>query len=255
MNRTELVNAWPTPASRDMKGANGADRLENGTGRLHLDQLPNFVAHIWATPRSSDGAKGGPNMTFGAGGTPLPAMAIQMWFTPNVPNGGRSLAPETSDTGVTKDGKKRQVGLENQAKRLVFSRQPPETLPHGRRSPTMTTQVYLRYRATTDLSLRSERRWLLRVGKRGRGEKIYGPEAKGWSRSRPEPWVRPAFRRSLNAVFVAWLMGWPRGWTNCACSATALSRWKQAMRSELLALPLPSASMPRRQTSMLEMFE
>lgn len=42
--------AWPTPASRDYKGANGPDHLENGTGRLHLDQLPNFVAHSYSLP-------------------------------------------------------------------------------------------------------------------------------------------------------------------------------------------------------------
>ena len=35
---------------------------------------------LWATPRSSDGAKGGPNMAFSAGGQPLPAQAY--WATP-----------------------------------------------------------------------------------------------------------------------------------------------------------------------------
>lgn len=45
---------WPTPAARDFKGANGANHLENGTGRLHLDQLPNFVAHLWQTPSVAD---------------------------------------------------------------------------------------------------------------------------------------------------------------------------------------------------------
>lgn len=81
---------WPTPAARDFKGANGADHLENGTGRLHLDQLPNFVAHLWSTPRASDGEKGGPNQSFGAGGVPLPAQASQ-WQTPSVADttGGR----------------------------------------------------------------------------------------------------------------------------------------------------------------------
>ncbi len=33
----------PTPATRDYKGANGPDHLANGTGRLHLDQLPNAL--------------------------------------------------------------------------------------------------------------------------------------------------------------------------------------------------------------------
>lgn len=56
-------------------------------------------------------------------------------------------------------------------------------------------------------------------------------------------------RRTLNPLFVEWLMGWPRGWTSlalmppasndCACSATALSAWKQRMRSALLQLDLP----------------
>ena len=41
---------WPTPASRGHKGENSAAHLTNGTGRLHLDQLPNFVAHIFSQP-------------------------------------------------------------------------------------------------------------------------------------------------------------------------------------------------------------
>ena len=37
---------WPTPASRDWKGTNSTAHIEtNGTGRRHMDQLPNFVEH------------------------------------------------------------------------------------------------------------------------------------------------------------------------------------------------------------------
>jgi hypothetical protein len=37
---------WPTPAARDCKGANSREHCEtNGTGRKHLDQLANAVAH------------------------------------------------------------------------------------------------------------------------------------------------------------------------------------------------------------------
>jgi len=36
------------------------------------------------------------------------------WSTPNVPNGGRKLKGGMSETGMTPDGKKRQVGLQNQ---------------------------------------------------------------------------------------------------------------------------------------------
>ena len=40
----------PTPASRDHKGENSPDHLINGTGRLHMDQLPNAVAHGFTLP-------------------------------------------------------------------------------------------------------------------------------------------------------------------------------------------------------------
>ncbi|WP_234902282.1 hypothetical protein [Agrobacterium rubi] len=56
-------------------------------------------------------------------------------------------------------------------------------------------------------------------------------------------------RRSLNPLFVEWLMGWPPGWTLLAwtdsgCSATELSHWKQRMRSALLSLGLPQEAPP-----------
>jgi hypothetical protein len=48
-------------------------------------------------------------------------------------------------------------------------------------------------------------------------------------------------RRSLNPLFVEWLMGWPPGWTlgvwtDFACSGTELSRFKRRMRSALSQL-------------------
>lgn len=41
---------WPTPAARDHKGENSPDHLANGTGRLHMDQLPNAVAFLFSHP-------------------------------------------------------------------------------------------------------------------------------------------------------------------------------------------------------------
>ncbi|WP_414709644.1 DNA cytosine methyltransferase [Rhodopseudomonas sp.] len=51
--------------------------------------------------------------------------------------------------------------------------------------------------------------------------------------------------RTLNPLFVEWLMGWPWRWTLVAwigfgCSATELSRWKRHMRSALLKIDSPS---------------
>lgn len=56
-------------------------------------------------------------------------------------------------------------------------------------------------------------------------------------------------RRSLNPLFVEWLMGWPPGWTllvstDFGCSATELSAWKRRMRSALLRLGLPREAPP-----------
>jgi hypothetical protein len=58
-------------------------------------------------------------------------------------------------------------------------------------------------------------------------------------------------RRSLNPLFVEWLMGWPPGWTlihetrlvsiGLGSSATALSRFRRDMRSALFALALHDA--------------
>lgn len=79
--------SWPTPTANEYeaspertlarrealkaKGING-----NGFG-LTVGQ----AAHLWSTPRASDGSKGGPNQKFSAGGQPLASQAAH-WGTP-----------------------------------------------------------------------------------------------------------------------------------------------------------------------------
>jgi len=46
----DMMALWPTPAWRDWKGENSPDHLTNGTGRLHLNQLPNAVAFLYSRP-------------------------------------------------------------------------------------------------------------------------------------------------------------------------------------------------------------
>jgi hypothetical protein len=41
------AKAWPTPASRDHKGANSKSHMDRSSGAKHLDQLPNFVEHCF----------------------------------------------------------------------------------------------------------------------------------------------------------------------------------------------------------------
>ena len=47
------------------------------------DRLDYAAEQFWSIPRASDGEKGGPNQSFGAGGQPLPSQATS-WATPRV---------------------------------------------------------------------------------------------------------------------------------------------------------------------------
>ena len=63
-NLGQQAQTWPTPARRDYKGENSPDHLENGTGRLHLDQLPNAVAHSWHRPVPQTATHGLPSSQY-----------------------------------------------------------------------------------------------------------------------------------------------------------------------------------------------
>lgn len=78
---------WPTTQTRQKGGGDYADpakaaaRLNSGH-QVNLQDL--IVASApWSTVRASDGEKGGPNQSFGAGGQPLAAQAAQAatWAT------------------------------------------------------------------------------------------------------------------------------------------------------------------------------
>lgn len=118
------ASAWPTPATRDHKGS--GDAIHRSDGKPRNDMLDWMVERFWQTPSvadtmgghgsrggdrshelllkgqaqelsqwATDGEKGGPNQAFGAGGTPLPAMASQ-WPTPTSLSFGDSHQPGNS---------------------------------------------------------------------------------------------------------------------------------------------------------------
>lgn len=62
---------WPTPGARDYKGENSEEHCStNGTGRKHMDQLPNFVAHgAWNGPSSGPPAPTGTGPASPSGAT------------------------------------------------------------------------------------------------------------------------------------------------------------------------------------------
>ncbi len=215
----EVVTNWPTPNMVDAKGGN---RIGEGQAQLC------HVTSQWSTPRASDGEKGGPNQSFGAGGMPLAAQTSN-WMTPTVMDTGVGHQYQNSRG----DKSKPVPTLTGQA----FSLPGPATLMSGAPSSSALLNCYRRYRATTDLGLRSEMRALLLMAIRRRG--------RGWTRKAHSAFVRPSFRKSLNPRFVAWLMGWaPPASTGCGFSATAWFPYRARMRSALLELASPRAALP-----------
>jgi hypothetical protein len=123
-----VIGLWPTPQCRQKGGGDYKDqkkalaRISSGhqvnladmvialhpTPTVHGnynrkglspssgDGLHTHVIALWSTIRASDGEKGGPNMSFGAGGSPLPSQVSTVANTSNAPmeSGGGSLHPE-----------------------------------------------------------------------------------------------------------------------------------------------------------------
>lgn len=110
-----------------------------------------------------------------------------MWPTPDVPNGGRRLDEGATTTGMTPNGKKQQVGLENAVR---FWATPTATDYGSNQSPSEGAAVRpsLRGQATAQ------------VGSDGSPPAVLSPQ------------------------FVETLMGFAIGWTDFEPSATPLSR-------------------------------
>lgn len=257
---------WPTATANDFKGS--GPTLMRKDGKMRGDRLDYAAKQIWSTPRASDGEKGGPNQSFGAGGVPLPAMASQ-WPTPGAAKANNDVGLMKSGDGRKKPNKlgwaagswptiraaeaggyqysrgdktKPVLTLTGAARANGHSSRQDRTTGYGAPSKNSIFAAFRRYRATTCLSLRAEMRALIRMAIKA--------ERAGQRRG----FTRPSFRKSLNPRFVGWLMGWPDHWTGTClvhpalmpsvCSETALSRWRQRMRSELSALPLPGDMAP-----------
>lgn len=213
----EAANNWPTPTTRDYKDTGNLDNVpENG--------LLGRVAANWSTPRSTDGEKGGPNQSFGAGGQPLPAQAAQ-WMTLRVSEHGQYQYNKG-------DRNKPVLTLQGQAQTWATPSVADTTGGRMARSGDQSNEPLLK----------------------GQAEKV---TLASFLPDHPISTVGEEsshIRRTLNPLFVEWLMGWPPGWTSlaltppasnaCACSVTALSLWKRHMRSALFSLGLPPEAPP-----------
>lgn len=221
--------AWPTPSARDFKGVDRTD-IDRGNARPL-----NEVVAKWSTPRASDGEKGGPNQSFGAGGVPLPAQASH-WETPTIGcvTGGQKARSGARSDELLINGQAAQVSsLIGDSMQTYLDTNTWPTAPSLSRPRTDETlaksAAYRKAKAgqnTVPLYLEEVTLACSHLGQ---------PTSTDGATSSPEP-------RSLNPLFVGWLMGWPPGWTNFGCSETALYRWKAHMRSALMRLGLPPAA-------------
>jgi len=206
-------------------------------------------------------------------------LARAMWFTPNVPNGGRTLQTGTSPTGMTPDGIKRQVGLENQTRLWTTPQAHDVTMRGSGQVPTA--------KAGNACLARDAAQWPMPAAQNVKGSSpdsvtrsdgksrmdiLHYAAEQGFSHPAPETqphgptlsqlrriwrplrgsliashgratWRRlwtGRTKRRLNPLFVGWLMGWPIGHALCACSAMEFARWQQHMRGALSALPTAS---------------
>jgi hypothetical protein len=89
---------WRTPQATVIEPRSTVVKFSGRSPKDPQVGLPDQVmatAAYWSTPRASDGEKGGPNQSFGAGGQPLPAQAYHtaMYPTPSA-SGFEAKSPE-----------------------------------------------------------------------------------------------------------------------------------------------------------------
>lgn len=232
-----LTESWPTPATRDHH-AQGADH----NPAAKSSSLATIVEKksVWGTPRASDGEKGGPNQSFGAGGTPLPAQAAQ-WQTPVADDQMDRLRGKINSRGEPKlsaqalqwptpaardwKGENGADHLQNGTGRLHMD-QLPNAVAHGFTPPDLPTwqggdmpsphapiSRRLFRSAMSNVPQTTLRRWL---------------RAGSWRKAR------------LNPLFVEWLQAFPIGHALCGSWGTRSILWQRDMRGALLQLPMAS---------------
>lgn len=209
MRRTDATGCglppkpWATPQARDgMPRGSQGKRFLNPERSNDLPDEVAMVADLWSTPRASDGAKGGPNMAFGAGGQPLPAQAAQaLWPTPTTPSGGQTVPEGTSATCRRPDGSKATVTLANVAAQALWPTPQASDGSGGGQAKRATNPE--RSNDLNDFAVLMAASGTAPDGSPGRTEKPAG---------------------SLNPEFVCWLLGFPPEWLSSAPSEMPSAR-------------------------------
>lgn len=205
-----------------------------------------FSSSVW--PTATANMTTGPGSSGRDGGDNLQA-AVANWLAPSA----------NEDAAGTVNGKMQQM-LTQQAKRMSSQWTTPSA-SDGERGGTLTEAM-----SGTSLAQQVNTIWptprVTTNGGNGNGARALDPancrleDTAAAFRSSPQGQTNQndgsmcsEDRRSLNPLFVEWLMGWPPAWTlvawtDFACSEMELSLFKQRMRSALLSLGLPHEAPP-----------
>ena len=231
---------WRTPSDPTNRG--GGQPPEKRLASGHTLNLEDMAEH-WPTPDTGEsgtghGARGGRTGNGSQSGRDLKAVAAN-WYTPNVPNGGRSASAKVvAARGKTEKGK-RQVGLESQSRFWATLRSGDrdssrtEHKNPGRHGKILSQQSREwrqgqtierhgpRFSETTRGSRQPFSNPVATCRKILRGElNVNSMIPTGESESAPAwhivlQWLSRAIcKASLNATFTEWLMGFPLWFTD-----------------------------------------
>lgn len=155
------------------------------TGESGSRLLPTVTATVGEKSRNHRDSSGRPGLQ----------IAAMLWKTPTTPSGGTIRSEEISQTGMTPDGKKRQVTLEKQVRMSNLRMWPT---PAARDCKGSNSMEHL----TRESGNRNHVDQLANAAKLNPG--VSESQASG----------------QLNPTWVEWLMGFPIGWTDLGASAT-----------------------------------
>ncbi len=217
-NGTDCIGSrWTTVSARDGKDSAGMSLEPRKDGRSRIDLLPREMISYSATPRASDGAKGGPNMSFGAGGTPLPAQMYSYNPTPTV----------ADVTG----GRKHRIGKRSNEPLLNGLLMSYSPTPQARDGMPPHSLEYIKAKKAQGHGMANLNDHMVHHFETALG----GPTPDGSSAP------STAKRGAPNPAFPFWLMGFPDEWTS---GALAAMQSRQSLRRK--------SSQPRAKRSISE---
>jgi len=223
---TESALIWrvkDTPDGQSISRLAVSTRHTNGTGS---------TGSQWSTPRASDGEKGGPNMSFGAGGQPLPAqMHAAHWITASARDWKDTpgMATEAGDR-TRVDQLLRQMAQAPQAYHPTpLSLSFKDSHQPGTNRTLELMKAYMPTPTVADVQGGRKARSGARSSEPLLNGLCYEMEPTG-----PTPTGSPATtvkHGAPNPVFAMWLMGFPDEWIRTALQAIKTFKKSRAASS------------------------